>query len=127
MMLRRRLTSALVIVLVPVALGAQRPARDVEALATEGSTALEEKRFGDALEAFSAAAKLAPRDPGVALGVGVAAFMLGQNDDAEAWLQRSLKLDPGFVPASLWLGELLYREGRFKVSVARSEEHTSDI
>jgi tetratricopeptide (TPR) repeat protein len=121
MVLRRRLTTALVIVLVPVALGAQRPARDLEALATDGSAALEEKRFGDALEAFSAAAKLAPRDPGLALGVGVAAFMLGQNDEAEAWLQRSLKLDPGFVPASLWLGELQYREGRVKEAVATYE------
>ena len=63
----------------------------METLANEGAAALEEKRFGDALEAFAAAVKLAPRDPGLSFGVGLASYMLGQNDQAE-WFERSLKL-----------------------------------
>ena len=122
MPLHRRLAfAALVVVVLPVALLAQRPPRDVETLANEGAAALEEKRFGDALEAFTAAAKLAPRDAGLAFGVGIAAFMLGQNGEADAWFTRSLKLDPGFVGSSLWLGELQYREGRIKEAIATYE------
>ena len=122
MPLRRRLAfAALVVVVLSVALSAQRPPRDVETLANEGAAALEEKRFGDALEAFTAAVKLAPRDAGLAFGVGIAAFMLGQNGEADAWFTRSLKLDPGFVGSSLWLGELQYREGRIKEAIATYE------
>jgi tetratricopeptide (TPR) repeat protein len=47
--------------------------------------------------------------------------MLGQNDDAEAWFVRSLKSEPRFVVASLWLGELQYREGRIKEAIATYE------
>ena len=121
MLLRRRFAVLTLIVALPAALFAQRPARDVEALANQGAAALEEKRFGDAMEAFSAAAKLAPRDASLAFGVGIAAFMLGQNDEAEAWFERSLKLDSGFVGSSIWLGELQYREGRIKEAIATYE------
>ena len=118
---RARLVFAASILLVPAALFAQRPARDVETLANQAVAALEEKRFGDALEAFSEAAKLAPRDASLAFGVGIAAFMLGQNDDAEAWFVRSLQLDPAFLGSSMWLGELQYREGRIKEAIATYE------
>ena len=92
MSLHRRVVLAAVILVLPVTVAAQRTPQDVETLANEGSAALEEKRFGDALEAFAAAVKLAPRDPGLSFGVGLASFMLGQNDQAEAWFERSLKL-----------------------------------
>ena len=117
----RSLALAALIVVLPITLSAQRSPADVDTLVKEGSAALEEKRFGDALEAFTAAAKLAPRDAGVAFGVGIAAFMLGQNRDAEAWFERSLKLDPDYVGSSLWLGELQYREGRIKEAIATYE------
>jgi tetratricopeptide (TPR) repeat protein len=42
----------------------------------------------------------------------MAAFMLGQNDDAETWLTRALKLNPRYAAASEWLGLVQYREGR---------------
>jgi tetratricopeptide (TPR) repeat protein len=100
---------------------AQRGGTDPVALARQGSTALDEKRFADALDAFIQAAKLLPRDASVCLGAGVAAYMLGQNDQAEAWLQRALKLDPGYVQAAQWLGELQYREGRLKEAIATYE------
>jgi tetratricopeptide (TPR) repeat protein len=90
-------------------------------LAQEAVTAMEEKRFRDALEAFTQAAKLSPRDPSLALGAGVAAFGLGQNDDAETWLTLSLKLDPRYTAASEWLGELQYRQGRIKEAISTYE------
>jgi tetratricopeptide (TPR) repeat protein len=108
-------------VVLTASLFAQRGAPDIETLANEGAAALEEKRFGDALEKFSAAAKLAPKDPSLSFGVGIAAFMLGRNDEAESWFERSLKLDPGFVGSAIWLGELQYREGRIKEAIATYE------
>ena len=100
---------------------AQRAASDPQTLAKEGSTALEERRFEDALTAFTAAAKLAPRDAGLAFGAGFAAYMLGRNDEAESWLAGALKLKPGLVPASMWLGELQYRKGRLDEAIATYE------
>jgi tetratricopeptide (TPR) repeat protein len=38
--------------------------------------------------------------------------MLGQNDAARAWFERALQLDPRYLVASEWLGELHYRSGR---------------
>jgi len=105
----------------PVGAGAQRVLRDPNALATEGSAALDERRFGDALDAFSGAAKMLPRDPSLALGAGLAAFMLGQNDEAQTWFERALKLDPRHLPASVWLGELHYRQGRVTDAIATYE------
>ncbi len=84
-------------------------------------TALEERRFGDALEAFTQAAKLMPRDASLSLGAGVAAYRLGQNDDAETWFEQALKLDPAYTSASEWLGELQYREGRVKDAISTYE------
>ena len=43
---------------------------------------------------------------------GYAAAMLGANSDAEAWLTRALQADPRYTPASLVLGQVLYRQGR---------------
>ena len=121
MSVHRRVVLAAVLLVLPVTVAAQRTPQDVETLANEGSAALEEKRFGDALEAFAAAVKLAPRDPGLSFGVGLASYMLGQNDQAEAWFERSLKLDPGYVGSSLMLGELQYRQGRIKEAISTYE------
>jgi tetratricopeptide (TPR) repeat protein len=113
--------AALMLAMSPLALFAQRATRDPEALASEGTLALDEQRFGDALEAFSKASKMVPRDPGLCVGAGVAAFMLGQNDEAETWFEHALKLEPRFAVAALWLGELQYREGRVKEAIATYE------
>ena len=103
------------------AVSAQRPGADPVALARQGSAALDEKRYADALEAFTQAAKLLPRDASLCLGAGVAAFLLGQSDEAEEWLQRALKLDPGYWQAAQWLGELQYRDGRLRDAIATYE------
>jgi tetratricopeptide (TPR) repeat protein len=81
-------------------------------------TAVQERRFGDALEAFTQAAKARPRDPTLHLGAGVAAFMLGQDVSARASLERALAIAPNFADASRLLGEIHYRNGRLLDAIA---------
>jgi tetratricopeptide (TPR) repeat protein len=100
---------------------AQRQGRDAATLAAEGWKAVEERRFGDAHDAFTAAAKLVPNEPSVWLGAGVASFMLGRNDEAEPALERALALEPRMADASRLLGELQYRSGRVREAIATYE------
>lgn len=102
---------------VPGIVVAQSGARDPAALAQEGAAAIKERRFGDALEAFTAASAMVPGDASLCFGAGMAAFMLGRNTDAQQWFERSLMLDPRVRPASEWLGELHYRSGRLKEAI----------
>jgi tetratricopeptide (TPR) repeat protein len=118
--------SALTAVVVALALApavahAQRIARPVDAIAAQGDQAFEEKRFGDALEAFTKAVTLAPEDASLWFGKGLAAFVLGQSDVAEASVTRALKLNPKFIQASVLLGELQYQDGRVAEAVATYE------
>jgi tetratricopeptide (TPR) repeat protein len=87
-------------------------------LVQEGAKALDERRFGDALEAFTAATVIVPRDPSLCFGAGMAAFMLGRNADAQEWFEKALTLNPRYRAASEWLGELHYRAGRIKEAIA---------
>src|SRR5688572_26626183 len=120
---RLSLTAAVVIVFtaLPCQSGAQNRAPAAEALALDGWTAVKEKRFGAALDAFTGAARLAPREASLAYGAGVAAYMLGRNAEAVEWLQRALGLDPRLADAALLLGNLQYREGRIGEAIATYE------
>jgi tetratricopeptide (TPR) repeat protein len=100
---------------------AQRGAKDPQTLAQEGAAALNERRFADALTAFTAAAAQLPNDGNVALGAGLAAFMLGRTGDAETWLVRALKLQPNLTQASIVLGDLQHRGGRLDEAIATCE------
>ena len=91
------------------------------ALAAVGWTAIEERRFGDALEAFTAAAGPGRSDPSLCTGAGFAAFMLGQDAEAQSWLEQALKLVPQNTDASLLLGELHHRAGRVGEAVSTYE------
>src|SRR5688572_30090708 len=90
----------LLLTVIPRDAGAQSGARDPAVLAKEGAEALDERRFGDALEAFTQAAAIVPREPSLCFGAGMAAFMLGRNDDAQEWFERALKLNPRYQNAS---------------------------
>jgi len=96
--------------------GAQDRSADPASLAAAGWAAVEERRFGDALDAFTRAADRRD-DPMLHLGAGFAALMLGQHRDAEAWLERALALAPGLTDASVLLGEVLYRGGRLRDAI----------
>ncbi len=95
--------------------------RDPGALATAGVAAIQDRRFGDALVAFTEAAAILPSDPSMCFGAGVAAFMLGQNDDARAWFERALARNPAYLPPAIWLGELHYRAGRMREAISTYE------
>ena len=97
-----------------VAVADARAAQDPNALARAGTAAIENQRFGDALEAFTKAAALQPGDASLCFGAGVAAFMLGQNDVAQTRFECALALNPSYLPAALWLGDLHYRAGRLQ-------------
>ena len=100
---------------------AQRANKDPQTLAREGAAALNERRFADALTAFTAAAAELPNDANIALGAGLAAFMLGRTSDGETWLVRALKLQPNLTQASIVLGELQHRGGRLDEAIATYE------
>ena len=95
--------------------------RDPGALATAGVAAIQDRRFGDALVAFTEAAAILPSDPSMCFGAGVAAFMLGQNDNARAWFERALARNPAYLPPAIWLGELHYRAGRMREAISTYE------
>jgi tetratricopeptide (TPR) repeat protein len=101
-----------------VAAADARAAQDPIALARTGTAAIEHHRFGDALEAFTTAAAMQPGDASLCFGAGVAAFMLGQNDVAQARFECALALNPNSLPAAVWLGDLHYRAGRLHEAIA---------
>ncbi|MBI3049405.1 MAG: tetratricopeptide repeat protein [Acidobacteria bacterium] len=77
--------------------------------AEAGWQALRDGRHQEAAAAFAAAIDAEPRDPSLHLGGGLAAFLLGQPTAARHALERALILAPGLTPASLLLGDILYR------------------
>lgn len=101
-----------------VAAADARAAEDPGALARTGTTALENQRFGEALDAFTRAAALQPGDASHCFGAGVAAFMLGQNDVAQTRFECALARNPGYLPAAEWLGDLHYRAGRLDEAIS---------
>jgi tetratricopeptide (TPR) repeat protein len=119
--MRVRIAATVLVLSAIVPVAAQSARNDPNVLARQGVTAMEQGRFGDALDAFTQASKLVPRDPSLCVGAGVAAFRLGQNDEAETWLQRALTLDPALTAASQWLGEVQYRDGQVKDAIATYE------
>jgi tetratricopeptide (TPR) repeat protein len=118
--LRNVVAVALVLACVAPAM-AQRGVPDPQALAKQGAAALDERRFADALTAFTAAAAQLPNDGNLAFGAGLAAFMLGRSADAETWFVRAVKLQPDLTQASIVLGELQHRGGRLDEAIATYE------
>jgi tetratricopeptide (TPR) repeat protein len=98
-----------------------RASDDAITLARAGTAAIESRRFGDALEAFTKAAGMRPGDATLCFGAGVAAFMLGRDDVAQARFECALERNPGLVPAAMWLGDLHYRAGRLAEAIATHE------
>jgi len=93
---RFTLVACLLALSVPGIVAAQSGPRDPAALVQAGAKALDERRFGDALEAFTAASAIVPRDPSLCFGAGMAAFMLGRNADAQELFEKALTLNPRY-------------------------------
>jgi tetratricopeptide (TPR) repeat protein len=93
-------------------------ANQAGALARRGTAAIEHRRFGEALDAFTRAMVLQPEDASLYFGAGVARFMLGQDQTAQACFERALALNPSYVQAAVWLGDLHYRAGRLSEAIS---------
>lgn len=96
---------------------AQAPT-DPRVLAAQGTTALAERRFSDALAAFTAAAAKRPTDASLPYGAGLAATMMGRDTEAEEFFSRALALQPSMSEAARQLGEIQYRSGRLADAIA---------
>jgi hypothetical protein len=89
--------------------GAQQ--KSAAQLARSGWDGINAGRLQEAAAAFDEALKLAPQDPSLLVGAAVVAQLQSRTDDARRSLIDALKIDPALTPASLLLGEVLYRAG----------------
>ena len=83
-----------------------------------GWDAIREGRNEEAAAAFADAIRAEPRNPSLYLGAGLAAQLLGDTAKARDWVEQALKLAPNFTPASLLLGDLLYRQSDLQGAIA---------
>ena len=98
------------VLLVPSAtLGQVISGTRVAAAGRAGWEAIRAGRAADAAKAFADALDAEPRDPSLHLGAGLAAHLMSQPTAARHALQQALALAPEYTPASLLLGEILYR------------------
>jgi hypothetical protein len=80
-------------------------------LARTGWEGINTGRLPEAAAAFDQALKLTPQDPLLLVGAAVVSQLQSRTDDARRNLVDALKIDPALTPASLLLGEVLYRAG----------------
>ena len=90
--------------------------------ARRGWDAINAGRPADAAQIFGQALQKAPHHPGLLVGAATAAHLLGKSDAARLYLVDALKQDPTFTPASLLLGELLYRTGDLNGAIAAYDD-----
>jgi hypothetical protein len=74
-----------------------------------------------AASAFRQALAENPRDPNALVGAGVAAHMLGREDDAVRSLKRALDVKPDFAYAAFMLGQVAYAQGDLDLAIKSFE------
>ena len=112
------LVIAAVLTLAPIAQAGQD---NPVALARQGWEAIKAGRAAEAAALFERALKRAPDEPSLLVGAATAAHLEGRSEAARTFLLNALTQDPKFIPASLMLGELLYRNGDVPGAVAAYE------
>jgi Flp pilus assembly protein TadD len=75
-----------------------------------------------AARVFAEALTIAPDQPVLLLGAGVAAHLRGRSKDAAVPLKRALDLDPRLTPASILLGQIAYTDGNVADAIAIYEK-----
>nr|WP_230473871.1 tetratricopeptide repeat protein [Dyella choica] len=89
-----------------------QPAQLRRAYEVDADLYLREKRYGEAIDSFSHALQVAPDDPDLLYGRGLAYAEIGKIDPAVADFHRLLQVKPGDVDASNALGFTLADAGR---------------
>lgn len=89
-----------------------QPAQLRRAYEVDADLYLREKRYSDAIDSFSHALQVAPDDPDLLYGRGLAYAEIGKIDPAVTDFRRLLQVKPGDVDASNALGFTLADSGR---------------
>ena len=101
------IAAALALAAIVVSSGQARKPAD---LTRAGWDALNAGRLQEASAAFSEALKSGPTPPAL-LGAALAAHLQSRYEEARQHLVSALSIDPTLIPASILLGEVLYRSG----------------
>jgi tetratricopeptide (TPR) repeat protein len=114
--------TALVLAVLLLAAPGRAPAQERAAadLARQGWAAVNAGRLDEASLAFGRALKIASTPPAL-LGAGLVAHLQGRYEEARQHLVAALAIDPRLGPASLLLGEVLYRSGDIDGAIATYE------
>lgn len=111
----------LVSILLLAAPAAQEPAREFDRLVASG---IELHKAGDivgAIEAYSAALRLEPNQPGVRSNLGAAYVRLGKYDEAIEQYREALRIEPANAAARFNLGLAYYKAARLTDAIAAFE------
>ncbi len=82
-----------------------------------GWTAIKSGDYKTALEAFTEASKLEPKNASLWLGAGMAEFLLRHDPEARANLSRALDLDPKLTLARAQLAQVEKRQGNLAEAI----------
>ncbi len=78
---------------------------------------LKEEKFEEALQAFSQALKLNPKDRRNYLNISVVYLKQGNIVDAILWMQKTIETDPYYIRAYFNLGTIYFQMKRFKKAI----------
>jgi tetratricopeptide (TPR) repeat protein len=74
-----------------------------------------------AAAAFRQLLAVNPRDVRALTGAGIAAHLLGRDDEAVTSLKRAVQADPDYVQASFLLGQVAYSQGDLDLAIKSYE------
>jgi tetratricopeptide (TPR) repeat protein len=117
--MRAPLVSLLVLALCLLAGAGPGHAQNVPA--PEGWSALEAGDGSKAASVFRQALEIDPGNPYLLYGAGMAAHLLGRDNDALSSLKKAVASEPRFVEAHLWLGQIAYAQGDLDLAVRSFE------
>lgn len=94
-------------------------------MARDGWQAIQRGDGDAAASAFERALAVAPQEPTLHLGLGLALHLLGRDTEARGPLARALELDPRLTPAALLQGQIAYAAGELDAAIAAYERALS--